>query len=323
MATFYASSGKFSVFSEDLNLLGSTTIHSVPCIGSEMDFCGMLVTINDELHEHFSQASATIPPQVMPQAPPCSQVYSAPTARPPRHEKTFVGISAASGEPICRTDDEVLLLLMPRRMKLTPVVVGDGRHTGITNSSSSSSHLSNIDNITASDSARQCPTNPNPGVISAQPSAPLAQFQSKTSFSTSFRQLPAPQTLYPTNPPSATANVSKSSALGNATILDSVDDESGKHLHQSFKQPRGFAPTCIVNSFESFLETMKQGCLQLPLDLDPTELSKLYEKRHICIPDSFASLSEYASIFRSALWEGNDTAFFTSLMRSNMIFLTW
>jgi hypothetical protein len=78
----------------------------------------------------------------------------------------------------------------------------------------------------------------------------------------------------------------------------------------------------MVNSFESFLETMKQGVLQLPLDLDPAELSKLYEKRHICIPDSFASLSEYASIFRSALWEGNDTAFFTSLMRSNMISLT-
>lgn len=319
MATFYSSSGKFSVFSEDLNLLGSTTIHSAPCIGSEMDFCGMLVTINDELHEHFSQASATIPPQVMPQPPPSSQVYSAPTARPPHHEKTFVGISTASGEPICRTDDEVLQLLMPRRMKLSPVVVGDGRHTGITNSSSSLS--SNIDDIAASNSARQCP-NPNPGVISAQQPAPFSHFQSKTSFSTSFRQLPAPKTLYPTNPPSATANVSKSSALGNATILDSVDDESSKHLHQSFKQPRGFAPTCIVNSFESFLETMKQGVLQLPLDLDPAELSKLYEKRHICIPDSFASLSEYASIFRSALWEGNDTAFFTILMRSNMISLT-
>ena len=311
------------MFSEDLNLLGSTTIHSVPCIGSEMDFCGMLVTINDELHEHFSQASATIPPQVMPQAPPCSQVYSAPTARPPHYERTFVGISTASGEPICRTDDEVLQLLMPRRMKLAPVVVGDGRHSGITNSSSSSSSssLSNIDDIAASDSARQCP-NPNPGVISAQPSAPFSHFQSKTSFSTSFRQLPDPKTLYPTNPPSATANVSKLSALGNATILDSVDDESGKHLHQSFKQPRGFAPTCIVNSFESFLETMKQGVLQLPLDLDAAELSKLYEKRHICIPDSFASLSEYASIFRSALWEGNDMAFFTSQMRSNMISLT-
>jgi hypothetical protein len=90
-----------------------------------------------------------------------------------------------------------------------------------------------------------------------------------------------------------------------AATLDDFENSSSKYLHHSFKQSRvAPPPTCIVNSFEAFLATMKQGVLQLPLDLDPAELSKLYEKRHICIPDSFASLSEYSSTFRSALWEG-------------------
>jgi len=87
-------------------------------------------------------------------------------------------------------------------------------------------------------------------------------------------------------------------------FIDDFEDGATKHLHQSFKQPRAFTPTCMTNSVESFHEALKQGALQLPLDLDPAELSKLFDKRRASVPDSFASLSEYSSTFRAALWEG-------------------
>jgi hypothetical protein len=153
-------------------------------------------------------------------------------------------------------------------------------------------------------------------VVSTQPPAPVAVSQVNSSFATSFRQLPGIKSSHPVStyqPPVANANFPKPSAYKNAAILDDVDGDSLKNIHQSFKQPRGFTPTCIANSCESFLETMKQGVLQLPLDLDPVELTKLYEKRHMCVPDSFASLSEYSSIFRSALWEGEIMLYFASI----------
>lgn len=298
MATYDAISGKLTVFSEDHHHLGSTIVHPVPCVGSEMDFCGMLVTINDELHERISQAPDT---QTRPQ--PCNQVTSHPTVRPSPVERAFVEIGAPLDNPIHRTDDEVLELLMPRSMKLARV--GANCSQSFSGGSNSRSIVDGC--IMTSDSASR-PLNLSPA--SAQQFAPSAPPKFSACFAASFRQLPGSKSSHldidaPTNKRPSSDNVPKSSALQSTTISDDFDDSSSKYLHHSFKQQRGIAPpTCIANSFEAFHETMKSGVLQLPLDLDPGELSKLYEKRHMRIPDSFASLSEYASTFRSALWEG-------------------
>ncbi len=304
VATFNSSSGKFCVFSDDRNLLGSTTVQSAPCVGSEMDFSGMLVTINDELHEHISQTPA-ISPHITPQSTPGSH-FSQPTALPQPFDRSFVGIIAPAGAPICRSDDEVLQMLMPRSMKLLLGGVSNSYCSGGGGGSSSSvgggSQL-----IAAADSAPRYSTH---SITNMPLPAPAALSQSTARFATSFRQLPGPKTSQldtkaASHPPSAAAHVPKqSSARGSSAFADDFDADAPRHLHQSFKQPQGFTPTCIANSIESFHETLKQGVLQLPLDLDPAELSKMYEKRHISIPDSFSSLSEYSSTFRAAIWEG-------------------
>ncbi len=263
-----------------------------------MDFCGMLVTINDDLHEHTSHSP--ISSQMTPQSHQCSEVFSQPTARPPPFERNFVAVRTPSDIPVYRTDDEVLQLLMPRSMRLAVQSVdcsSDGRNSASENTT-----------------ALHHPQRSNP-VASTQLPAPVALSQVNAGFAASFRQLPGIKASHQvsTYQPPVNANFPKPSAYKNAAILDDVDGDSLKNIHQSFKQPRGFTPTCIANSCESFLETMKQGVLQLPLDLDPVELTKLYEKRHMCIPDSFASLSEYSSIFRSALWEGEIMLHFASI----------
>lgn len=302
VATFESSSGKFSIFSEDRILLGSTSVNSAPCVGSEMDFCGMLVTINDDLHEHTSHSP--ISSQMTPQSHHRSEIFSQPTARPPPFEQNFVAVRTPSDVPVHRTDDEVLQLLMPRSMRLARVsevrsvdCSSDGRNSASENTT-----------------ALHHPQRSNP-VASTQLPASVALSQVNAGFAASFRQLPGIKASHQvsTYQPLVNANIPKSSASKNAAILDDVDGDSLKNIHQSFKQPRGFSPTCIANSCESFLETLKQGVLQLPLDLDPVELTKLYEKRHMCIPDSFASLSEYSSIFRSALWEGEIMLLFASV----------
>lgn len=293
------------MFSEDHNHLGCTIVHSAPCVGSELDFCGMLVTINDEFRECTSQESTPTLSHMAPRPPALSQVASLPAARPSFGERAvvgeraFVAISAPLDTPICRTDDEILELLMPRHKK--PARVG----TTSSHGSGAKVFGGRVDeSVTTSNNSTRHHVNVLPSAQHFVPSTPPL---ASATFSSSFRQLTGPKASHldipaTTHKLSSSANVPKSSAFQSAAS-DDFDDAS-KHLHQSFKQPRAAPPTYIVNSFEAFLESMKQGVLQLPLDLDPAELSKLYEKRHICIPDSFASLSEYASTFRSALWEG-------------------
>ncbi len=212
---FDAGSGKFSLFSEDRNLLGCTTVHSLPCVGSEMDFCGMLVTINDELYENSSNDPAPTLTQMTPQPLPlpCSQAISAPTARPLAFESTFVKENAPSGAPVYRTDDEVLRLLMPRSMRLAQTSVSD---SGCLEGSSNSGK-----GVGENIRAAYCASRHYTPAASTQPPAPFAPPQVNASFATSFRQLPGLKASHPV--PSyqapATANTPKPTAFGYASIF--------------------------------------------------------------------------------------------------------
>jgi hypothetical protein len=297
-ATFHSGSGKFSVFSEDRNLLGFITINYLPCVGSELDFSGLLVTINDELPEEIPLAIDPTPPLLTPQPPPCSE-FLLPHSRDAPLQRTSLSTNSAVAPPIFRSDDEILRLLMPRGMKLADTSASKSHCGG-----SESNTFSGTNTHPAVDATSHSPYPP----VTNKPPSPSGTLQVNCRLATSFRLLHGPKASnaeFKSHADKTVTNVDVPKAsYENAVGFNHFQEDSAKHLHQTLKQPRACAPTYFANSFETFRDTLHQGLLQLPLDLDPVELSKLFEKRHICVPDSFASLSGYSSTFRSALWEG-------------------